>query len=173
LIIRYWAGPKTIIPYYRCLAPILLIRMLYWPALSPLSASKRLPGGALKKSRVAAAFSWVSFRSATRRMVCQRWGQRPSNRAWVSLPRKLLIIGFIIYRYSIYYKSVGGLTQPIPPVSLLPATSSRKFRLTSLHKIGIFQSTIHRVETKNISSVDEDEAGCSFILVSEGNVREI
>jgi hypothetical protein len=25
----------------------------------------------------------------------------------------------------------------------------------------------------DISSVDEDEAGCSFILVSEGNVREI
>jgi hypothetical protein len=25
----------------------------------------------------------------------------------------------------------------------------------------------------DISSFDEDEAGCSFILVSEGNVREI
>jgi hypothetical protein len=26
---------------------------------------------------------------------------------------------------------------------------------------------------ENISSFEEDEAGCSFILVSEGNVREI
>jgi hypothetical protein len=26
---------------------------------------------------------------------------------------------------------------------------------------------------EKISSFDEDEAGCSFILVSEGNVREI
>jgi hypothetical protein len=28
-------------------------------------------------------------------------------------------------------------------------------------------------KAENISSFDEDEAGCSFILVSEGNAREI
>jgi hypothetical protein len=45
--------------------------------------------------------------------------------------------------------------------------------LTSFCKIGIFQPVIHRVAVQIFLRFDEDEAGCSFNLVSEGNVRDM
>ena len=40
-------------------------RILHCPLRSPRKASRRLPGGARRKSKVAAASSCVNFRSAT------------------------------------------------------------------------------------------------------------
>src|SRR4030042_2220714 len=75
-------------------------------------------------------------------MACQRRGGRPSKRVWVSLSRKLLIIDFIIYRYSIYRKPGGGLTPLIPPVSILSRKAQRRWAamdpslISSLRKRG-------------------------------------
>ena len=59
--------------------------MLCWPFLSFFSASRLLPGGDRKKSKVWAASSTVNLRSATDAIDRNRFGLCPSKRAWVSL----------------------------------------------------------------------------------------
>jgi hypothetical protein len=79
--------------------------------LQDCCARARLPGDPRRKSRVASVSNWTHFRSATLRMASQRQRQRPSNRAGVSFSRKPLIIGFMIYRYSIYSKASSDLNE--------------------------------------------------------------
>jgi hypothetical protein len=75
----------------------------------------------------------------------------------------------IIFNPQILFQSKMSRCNKEPTFLTLPYL---KFRLTNFHKIGVFQSTIHGGKDKNIY-LDEDEADCSFNLVSKGNVREI
>jgi len=86
-----------------------LMRMLCWPWRSPLSSSSRLPGGLRKKSRVAAASSWASLRSATLWMLAKRRLLPLVNKRCVSWHLKERIAMGWRRFYSAYRYSVCGL----------------------------------------------------------------
>src|SRR5690606_20835455 len=62
--------------------------MLYCPFRLPRRASRWLPGGERRNSRVFAESSWVSLRTATSLNARKRGGEPPSNSACVCLHRK-------------------------------------------------------------------------------------
>src|SRR5665213_300143 len=70
------------------------MRIVCLPAKSPLSASRRLPGGEFRASRKSAASAMISFRRASlARFVGKPFGiVRPCRIVSANFPRKLLII---------------------------------------------------------------------------------
>ncbi len=72
-----------------------LIRILYCPTLSPESASRRLPGGLRRSSKLAEAYSWGNLRNALSCMSGGSFLERiPCHIFSVSLLAKETIIFF-------------------------------------------------------------------------------